>query len=68
MHMYDRDFEFAKNVAYGTMNTINQRLNIEKLIEYKDDLCNWIDNSFTNKDDFTKKLVDYKIICEDINE
>ena len=68
MHMYDRDFEFAKNIAYGTMNTINQRLNIEKLIEYKDDLCNWIDNSFTNKDDFTKKLVDYKIICEDINE
>ena len=62
MHFYDRDFEFAKKVAYGTMETATQRLNIDKLIANKDELCNWVDNSFTTREDFTKKLIDKKII------
>lgn len=62
IHFYDRDFDFIKKVAYGTMETSKQRLNIEKLIENKDVLCDWIDNSFTNREDFTKMLLDKDII------
>ncbi len=56
IHFYDRDFDFVKKVAYGTMETNDERLNIEKLIEHKDELCDWIDNSFSCRSDFTKML------------
>lgn len=64
MHMYSRDFKFTKNIAYGTMETLDQRLDVEKLIDNKDELISWIDNKFTSKEDFTKKLVDLGIIYE----
>ena len=56
MHMYDRDFEFTKKVAYGTMETLEQRLDVKKLIDNKDILIDWIDNKFTSKEDFTNWL------------
>ena len=62
MHMYDRDFKFTKKVAYGTMETLPERLDVRKLIENKDSLINWIDNKFTSKEDFTKILKDMNII------
>lgn len=62
IHFYDRDFDFVKKVAYGTMETNSERLNIEKLIENKDELCEWIDNSFTSRNDFTKMLREKGII------
>lgn len=46
MHMYDRDVNFAKKVAYGTMETLDKRLDVRKLIEYKDELIDWVDNEF----------------------
>lgn len=49
MHMYSKDVEFAKNIAYGTMETINKRLDIKKLIDHKDELIDWIDNKFNVK-------------------
>ena len=49
MHMYDRDINFAKNVAYGTMETMEERLDIRKLIDNKDELINWVDNEFNYK-------------------
>ena len=64
MHFYDRDFEFAKKVAYGTMETSSKRLNIEKLLANKEELCKWVDNSFTSREDFTKLLEDRNIIYE----
>lgn len=64
MHMYDRDFTFAKDVAYGTLETSNERLDIDKLIEHKDELIKWVDESFTTKDDFTTMLKDMNIIYE----
>lgn len=64
MHMYSRDIKFAKNVAYGTMETSNERIDIAKLIENKDVLINWVDNKFTNKEDFTQILKDMNIIHE----
>ena len=62
MHMYDRDYAMAKNIAYGTSETTNERLNVELLITYKDILCDWVDNHFTSKEDFTQMLRDYNII------
>lgn len=62
MHMYDRDFKFTKKVAYGTMETLPERLDVRKLIENKDSLINWIDNKFTSKEDFTEILKDMNII------
>ena len=47
--MYSKDVEFAKNIAYGTMETINKRLDIKKLIDHKDELIDWIDNKFNVK-------------------
>ena len=64
MHMYSRDFDFAKKIAYGTMETVNERLHVAKLISCKDELINWIDNKFTCKEDFTKMLKDMNIIYE----
>lgn len=62
IHFYDRDFDFIKKVAYGTMETSSEKLDIDKLISHKDELCDWIDNSFTTREDFTKMLVDMGII------
>lgn len=62
MHMYDRDYAMAKNIAYGTSETTNERLNVELLITYKDVLCDWVDNHFTSKEDFEKILKEKYII------
>lgn len=65
IHFYDRDIKFVKDIAYGTMETTNEKLDIDKLLENKDMLINWIDNNFTSKDDFRELLLQNNIICED---
>ena len=62
MHMYDRDFKFTKKVAYSSTETMDERLDVAKLIANKDTLINWIDNEFTSKEDFTQMLKDMNII------
>lgn len=64
MHMYDRDFKFTKDVAYGTLETSNKRLDIKKLLKHREELVDWVDNDFTTKEDFTIKLTDLGIIYE----
>lgn len=64
IHFYDRDFKFVKDVAFGTMETIDEKLDIEKLLEYKEGLIKWVDESFTNKEEFTEILKELKIIKE----
>lgn len=64
MHMYDRDFKFTKDVAYGTLETANERLDVRKLIDNKEELVNWVDTQFTSKEDFTDMLVKRGIIYE----
>lgn len=64
MHMYDRDIKFAKQVAYGTMETMNERLDVKKLLEHQEELINWVDNDFTCRKDFEQKLKDLNIIYE----
>ena len=62
IHVYDRDIKFAKDVAYGTMETEEERLDIEKLLEHREELVNWVDNNFTSKEDFTRILIEKEII------
>ena len=64
IHFYDRDFKFVKDVAYGTMETIEEKLDIEKLLENKEELVSWVDTQFTNKEEFTKLLKEKEIIKE----
>lgn len=64
MHMYNRDFKFTKDVAYGTLETSNKRLDINKLLKHREELVDWVDNNFTTKEDFTIKLTDLGIIYE----
>lgn len=62
IHFYDRDTKFIKDIAYGTMETEGEILDIDSLISNKDMLIDWIDNSFTNKDDFKELLRKNNII------
>ena len=62
IHFYDRDTKFIKDIAYGTMETEGEILDIDSLINNKDMLIDWIDNSFTNKDDFKELLRKNNII------
>lgn len=64
IHFYDRDTKFIKDVAYGTMETTNEVLNIRDLINCKELFVDWIDNCFTTKEDFKKLLIQYNIIYE----
>lgn len=62
MHFYSRDFDKVKSVAYGTLETIDDRLDISKLLDYREKLVDWIDNKFTSREDFTKMLRNLHII------
>lgn len=62
IHFYDRDFKFVKDIAYGTMERSNTLLDIEKLLEHREELVNWVDNEFTSKEDFTNKLKELNIL------
>lgn len=64
IHFYDRDTKFVKDVAYGTMESINEILDIKTLIDCKDVLIDWIDNHFTTKEEFKNLLKAYHIIYE----
>ena len=64
IHFYDRDFKMISDVAYGTLEAEKERLDISKLIDNKDQLISWVDNEFTNKDDFTALLKSLNIIYE----
>lgn len=64
IHFYDRDTKFIKDVAYGTMESEDEVLDIEKLIDYREILIDWVDNHFTNKDDFKSLLKSYNIVYE----
>lgn len=65
LHFYDRDFEFFKAVAYGTLETSGEKLNIELLLNHKEELVTWVDTEFTSKQDFKQKLIDLGIIYYD---
>ena len=66
MHMYDRDFEFTKKIAYGTLETSKDRLDIPKLINNRKQIIKWIDDhelkTKDEKDEFEALLRKKNII------
>lgn len=62
MHVYDRDFNIIKNVAYGTLDSDKYVLDVNALIKNQDKLIAWVDDEFTNKDDFETMLIDLGVI------
>lgn len=62
IHYYDKDEKKVKDTAYGTMEQIQEKLDIPKLLENQDELIYWVDHKFTTKDDFTQLLKDKEII------
>lgn len=62
IHFYSVDTRFTKDVAYGTMESTKEKLNIDLLLENKDIFINWVDTSFTGKEDFTRLLKEYEVI------
>lgn len=56
MHYYDRDKERIFNVVNNGLDTIENTIDINKLIENKDELINYIDTTFTSKEDFEVKI------------
>ena len=64
MHMYNKDIDFAKKVAYGTMEAMEEQINIDKLLANKEELIDWVDTKFTSKEDFTNLLKSKQIIFE----
>ena len=63
-HFYDKDFKTIKDIAYGTMESIEENLDINMLINNKDELISEIDNNFISKDWFTNELREYGIIYD----
>lgn len=64
MHVYDRDYNFIKDIADGSLEATHETIDFNLLIENKDELIDWIDNKFTSREDFTNLLKDKKIIYE----
>lgn len=64
IHFYDRDTKFIKDVAYGTLESEKEKLNIDWLLFKGNEIIEWVDKEFTNKEDFYKLLKSYNIIYE----
>jgi thymidylate synthase len=64
IHFYDKDFKMIKDIAYGTNESDDECLDIEMLINNKDELIDYIDNKFIDKDSFTMLLREYGIIYD----
>ena len=62
IHVYDKDYDFVKDVAYGTMETVDEVLDPDMLLKYNDELIDYIDNKWIDKDHFTELLKDKNII------
>ena len=64
IHFYDRDEKFIKDIAYGTMESEKERLNIPMLLKNRDLFVDYIDNEFKDKESFTVFLKNAGIIKE----
>ena len=62
MHVYEKDFSFAKNVAYGTLESVDKSLDVDALLDNKELLIDYIDNHWTGKEDFENLLESLLII------
>lgn len=65
MHMYMLDMKFVKDIAYSTLEKSTQKLDINKLLENKDSIINYIDNKLTTKSEFKEYLTMNNILYDE---
>ena len=59
MHMYERDFELVKKIAFGSMRTKEDKLNLRKLVindDIRERLIDYVDNKWESREDFYELL------------
>ena len=56
IHLYEKDIQIAKNVAYGNMETISDKIDFNLLNDHSKYLIDYIDNKWAGKDDFESVL------------
>lgn len=64
IHVYDKDYDYVKSVAYGDMKTTSERLSVDRLLENNDYLIDYIDNHWIDREHFTDELKRLNIIYE----
>lgn len=65
MHVYEKDFDLVSDIAYGSMRTLDKRLDIYRLIKSEatiNNLINYVDYHWESKKDFNRILEEYGII------
>lgn len=65
MHMYERDFDLVRKIAYGEMRTKSERLNLPLIInnnELRDKLVHYVDNEWEGREEFKKILETERVI------
>lgn len=65
MHVYERDFNLVKSIAYGSLSEKDVKLNLNKLLKDESTVkkyIDYIDNSWTSRDDFDNILREDGII------
>ena len=56
IHLYEKDMQIAKDVAYGNMETINDKIDFNVLNNNSKYLIDYIDNKWVNKEKFEEVL------------
>lgn len=56
MHVYDRDLELVKNIAYGNNDSMEEKLDVRALMINRQELSTYVKSEFTTREDFNDKL------------
>lgn len=56
IHFYDKDFKFAKDVAYGTLEKCDEKFDVKKLYAHREELVKWVDEEFDSREGFKAEL------------
>ena len=64
LHFYDKDYDLVKRIADGDLTTIDERLNMDRLICKSPELISCVDNEFKSKEDFNDKCKSLGVITK----
>lgn len=67
MHVYKKDFTLLENIANGNLDESTCHINIDKLVDDNNIKCivDFVDNNWTNRDDFNKMLFELGVLYEE---
>jgi thymidylate synthase len=69
IHFYDRDYDLIRRIASSDLQITSDELLVDRLIDNSKELANYVDESFTSKEDFIQLLRDKNILRKrEINE